>query len=237
MADIPSTQPDEKYAELVKELETEQAQEETQEQKEEQSQEQEQEQEQSQEQAQDETQEETDYSDKEPTKRIHFVHNNKDYTHYVLDFLENEAAYTDIIRSYVIDSLLTSLYLKGSDGTLLSQADVVTSESGEYIVIEVKRVSDEPVSYERVYSSIQSWTLAVLGEEKYSVNAMFDQVFIGKNNVSLWRILDDAKETDDAAEAALVERDNDRFINSAIFILLVFLIAYILPLVILAAIR
>jgi hypothetical protein len=230
MADIPSTQPDEKYAELVKELEAEQAQEETQEQAQDETQEE------TQEQAQ-EQDEETDYSDKEPTKRIHYVHNNMDYTHYVLDFLEHEASYTDIMRSYVTDSLLTSLYLKGSDGTLLSQADVVTSESGEYIVIEVKRASDEPVFSERVYASIQSWTLAVLGEEKYTVNAMFDQVFIGKNNVSLWRILDDAKETDDAAEAALVERDNDRFINSAIFILLVFLIAYILPLVILAAIR
>jgi hypothetical protein len=180
-----------------------------------------------------------DSEEEEPVQNFRYIHKQEDYTKYILGFVKNEASYGGIIRSYVTNSLSTTLYVKDVNGNILSIGELISDTTGDHVLVEMKRTSG-PSSYGMIYTSIQRWAESVIGHDNFSITALFDQVFIGQNNVSLWQVLSDAKEAELAEAEALhkknIENDTEMFHNQVILIIVVFLLAYVIPILMLTAI-
>ena len=177
--------------------------------------------------------------EEEPPQVFRYIHKQEDYTKYILGFVKNEASYGEIIRSYVTNSLSTTLYVKDVNGNILSIGELISDTTGDHVLVEMKRTSG-PSSYGMIYTSIQRWAESVIGHDNFSITALFDQVFIGQNNVSLWKVLSDAKEAELVEAEALhkknIENDTEIFHNHVILIIVVFLLAYVIPILMLTAI-
>jgi len=180
--------------------------------------------------------------EEEPVQNFRYIYKQEDYTKYILDFVKNEPSYGKIIRSYVSNPLTTTLYVKDTDGSILSIGELISDTTGDHVLVEMKRTSG-PSPYGMIYTSIQRWAESVIGHEKFSITALFDQVFIGENNVSLWRVLSDAKEAElveqseiEALHKKNIEMDTEVFNNHVILIILVFILAYVIPVLMLTAI-
>jgi hypothetical protein len=185
---------------------------------------------------------ESEEEDEEPVQSFHYIYKQEDYSKYILDFVKNEPSYGKIIRSYVTNSLTTTLYVKDTDGSILSIGELISDPTGDHVLVEMKRTSG-PSPYGMIYTSIQRWAESVIGHEKFSITALFDQVFIGENNVNLWRVLSDAKEAElveqseiEALHKKNIEMDTEVFNNHVILIILVFILAYVIPVLMLTAI-
>jgi hypothetical protein len=183
-----------------------------------------------------------DSEEEEPVQSFHYIYKQEDYSKYILDFVKNEPSYGKIIRSYVTNSLTTTLYVKDTDGSILSIGELISDATGDHVLVEMKRTSG-PSPYGMIYTSIQRWAESVIGHEKFSITALFDQVFIGENNVNLWRVLSDAKEAElveqseiEALHKKNIEIDTEIFNNHVILIILVFILAYVIPVLMLTAI-
>ena len=124
--------------------------------------------------------------------KFDFVKNNVNYTDYAEDFLENERVYFDIIQSYTTEKLV-GLTIRLND-TNCSIAQY--SEDGL-----VKEYFRNDISYNEVkeFSSIWSWVNDYYGET-VTAHCLLNSVYIGENNVPIWKILVDANEEDNDDE-------------------------------------
>jgi len=190
----------------------------------------------------DDSDESEEEEEEEPVQSFHYIYKQEDYSKYILDFVKNEPSYGKIIRSYVTNSLTTTLYVKDTDGSILSIGELISDATGDHVLVEMKRTSG-PSPYGMIYTSIQRWAESVIGHEKFSITALFDQVFIGENNVNLWRVLSDVKEAElveqseiEALHKKNIEMDTEIFNNHVILIILVFILAYVIPVLMLTAI-
>ena len=116
-----------------------------------------------------------------------YIKDHDDYSKYAEDFSRDEFSFYNIIKSYCTGSSIV-LSLKIND-TILSLSNL--SENG--IVTEFLR-NDEKVN--NTFNTIFTWVKNYYGSSK-DIKHVLDNVFIGDDEVPLWYVLSDMKDSDD----------------------------------------
>ena len=123
----------------------------------------------------------------EQTDSLKYIKDGYDYSKYAEDFSHDEYSFYNIIKSYCTGSSIT-LSLK-INTTVLSLSNL--SENG--IVTEFLR-NDEKVN--NTFNTIFTWVKNYYGSAK-DITYILDNVYIGDDDVPLWKVLDDMKASDD----------------------------------------
>jgi len=118
-----------------------------------------------------------------------YIKDGYDYSKYAEDFAHDEYSFYNIIKSYSSGSTIT-LSLK-INSTVLSLSNL--SENG--MVTEFLR-NDEAVN--NTFNTIFTWVKNYYGSSK-DIAYVLDNVYIGDEEVPLWNVLDDMKDSDEEA--------------------------------------
>jgi hypothetical protein len=125
-----------------------------------------------------------------------FVKNNFDYSRYVSDFINDEAQFYDIIKSYTSEYIVV-IIIKIND-EICSVAEY--NENGT--VYEYVRNDEFYEETYKEYKTIVEWVNNYYGET-VKPQTILNNVYIGEGNVPLWKILLIAKEEDDETNSML----------------------------------
>ena len=123
---------------------------------------------------------------------------NIDLTEEALEFMSDETAYYDIIKSYTKEKLSLFICVSG----LVAAGAYYDSEG---TVQEYFRNNDNS---DKQFISIQGWYNDFYGEP-VSIDRVLNNVFIGEDLVPLWKVLEDSNDIhEDNAEEDNAEEDN-----------------------------
>ena len=118
-----------------------------------------------------------------------------DLTEEALEFMDDETAYYDIIKSYTREDKVALFICVGG---LISVGAYYESDG---TLNEYFRAND---ASEKQFISIQGWYNDFYGEP-VSVDKVLNNVFIGEDLVPLWKVLEDSHEADEAEEESVIE--------------------------------